>query len=466
LHGNSKKKETALDGSKDENIFDIQQGIAISLFTRNLEESKSETVNILHSSLLGLRNDKYEWLVERDINTSQPNKLQPNSPFYMFVPRDESFRGEYEQCWKITDIMSVNSTGIVTARDHFVVDFDRGRLIERISEFANSAMSDIEIREKYFKDKGSVKYPNGDTRGWKLPNARKKVQTDRDWDKRAIKCLYRPFDDRFLYYTDWMVDWGRSDVMCNMLAGENLGFHICKQIVSNDWQHILATTNITDDCYVSNKTRERGYTFPLYIYPTTQAELDMDMTRHPNLSSEFLTKIERNLGYQPTPEAIFYYIYAIFHSPTYRSRYAEFLKIDFPRVPLTSDDKLFKQLATLGEKLVNLHLMKSIQTGRGGDWDSELGGNSSAEVGAGYPKYESGKVTINKQGEGFINVPEAVWKFHVGGYQVCHKWLKDRKGRVLSAEDIAHYQGIVAALGETIEVMQQIDKAIPGFPIQ
>ena len=462
LHGNIKKKETAVDGSKDENVFDIQQGVAISLFTRNIEESKSRNAKVIHSSLLGSRDHKYKWLIDYDISTSQSNRLQPNSPFYMFVPRDESFRDEYEQYWKITDVIPVNSTGIVTARDHFVVDFDRDRLIERISEFANFDISDTEIREKYFKNKGSIKYPNGDTRGWKLPEARKKVQIDRDWDKRATKCLYRPFDDRFLYYTDWMVDWGRSDIMVHMLARENMGFHVCKQIVSNDWQHILITTNITDDCYVSNKTRERGYTFPLYIYPTTQVELDMEMSRRPNLSAEFLARIEQNLGYQPTPEDIFYYIYAIFHSPTYRSRYSESLKTDFPRVPLTRNVDLFRQLGELGEKLVNLHLMKSPILNKTSSPFIDNGGSCIVEH---PPKYENGKVVINKQKDGFAEVPEAVWNFHVGGYQVCQKWLKDRKGRTLSQADIEHYQKVVVALGQSIDLMAKIDAAIPNWPI-
>ena len=185
----------------------------------------------------------------------------------------------------------------------------------------------------------------------------------------------------------------------------------------------------------------------------------------PNLSAEFLKAITSKLGYTPTPEAIFYYIYAIFHSPTYRTRYAEFLKIDFPRVPLTSDDELFRQLATYGEELVALHLIKSPKFDNLITEFIETTGNRLID--AGHPKFiNQNEVVINKKGDKFTGIPENIWNFYVGGYQVCQKWLKDRKGRILSDEDIQHYQRIVVALKETIELMAQIDEAIPGFPIE
>ncbi|MFN9667725.1 MAG: type ISP restriction/modification enzyme, partial [Pseudanabaena sp.] len=197
----------------------------------------------------------------------------------------------------------------------------------------------------------------------------------------------------------------------------------------------------------------------------------------PNFSDEFLTEITNKLGYTPTPEAIFYYIYAIFHSPTYRTRYAEFLKIDFPRVPLTSSDQLFRKLGEYGEELVALHLMKSpklypsvlsdtplTKGGRGDLQIIDKGGEFVVD--AGHPKYTDGEVIINKKGDRFTGVPESVWEFYVGGYQVCHKWLKDRKGRQLSPEDLNHYQKIIVALSETMQIMNAIDAAIPSFPIE
>lgn len=217
-----------------------------------------------------------------------------------------------------------------------------------------------------------------------------------------------------------------------------------------------------------------SYAFPLYLY---------EEERHSNFSQEFLITITEKLGYIPTPEAIFYYIYAILHSPTYRTRYAEFLKIDFPRVPLTSNNELFRQLADYGEQLVQLHLMTSPKLDPLGspvpstgatpatDWTHNLitefvEATGNRTVDPGHPKYDRGAVIINKKGDKFTGVPEEVWNFYVGGYQPCQKWLKDRKGRTLSDEDILHYQKIIISLKETIELMAKIDEAIPGFPIE
>jgi len=463
LHGNSKKKEQSPDGSKDENVFDIQQGVAISIFVKR-QNGKKQIANIYHSDLYGLRDNKYSWLNANSIDTTQWNKLNPQAPFYLFIPQDTSYQDEYNQNWKVTEIFPVNSTGIVTARDAFVVDLDKKDLLERIEEFRNHNLPDSYIRGKYFQGKGSSKYLSGDTRGWKLTEARKKVQADLDWEKRVASCLYRPFDIRDIYYTEWMIDWHRKDVMRHMLAGENLGFHLCRQISINQWAHILATNLLTDDCYVSNKTSERGYTFPLYLYPNPNNPKELEEPVRPNLSPAFLKDITAKLGYTPTPETIFYYIYAIFHSPTYRTRYAEFLKIDFPRVPLTSNNQLFTQLAEYGEELVALHLMKSPKLNN--PITQFVKNNGNCIVDAGHPKYTNGAVIINRKGDKFTGVPESVWNFYVGGYQVCQKWLKDRKGRQLSDEDIQHYQGIVVALQETIKLMDKIDQAIPGFPIQ
>ncbi|BDI21050.1 DNA methyltransferase (plasmid) [Nostoc cf. commune SO-36] len=463
LHGNSKKKEQSLNGSKDENVFDIQQGVAISIFVKR-QNAKQQLANVYHTDLYGLRENKYQWLKKNSITTTQWTKLKPQSPFYLFVPHNTNWQSEYECNWKVTEIFPINSTGIVTARDNFVFDFDKKSLLQRITEFRNSQFSDQLIREKYFNGKGSSKYPDGDTRGWKLPEARRKVQADPDWEKRVLPCLYRPFDIRHLYYTEWMVDWHRYQVMRHMLESKNIGFHICRQISINEWGHILATNLITDDSYVSNKTSERGYTFPLYLYPQSNSLKELEEPLCPNFSQGFLNAIIEKLGYTPTPEAIFYYIYAIFHSPTYRTRYAEFLKIDFPRVPLTSDDELFHQLATYGEELVSLHLMKSPQLDNFITKFVENDGNNLVD--AAHPKYNQDAVIINKKGDKFTGVPEEVWNFYVGGYQVCQKWLKDRKGRQLTDDDIQHYQRIVVALQQTIKLMNKIDQAIPGFPIQ
>ncbi len=178
----------------------------------------------------------------------------------------------------------------------------------------------------------------------------------------------------------------------------------------------------------------------------------------------FLNDVKSKFSYLPNPETISYYIYAILHSPAYRDRYAQFLKTHFPRIPLTSNDKLFRKLADYGEQLVQLHLMTSPKLDN--LITKFVEGTGERLVAPAHPKYQDDAVHINKKGDKFTGVPESVWNFYVGGYQVCHKWLKDRKGRTLSDEDILHYQKIVVALAETIELMAKIDEAISGFPIQ
>ncbi len=465
LHGNTKKKEKCPDGSKDENVFDIQQGVSISLFVKKLGSSRN-LANVYYADLHGKRNVKYDYLNQNSINTTEWKALKPQSPFYLFIPQNTDNLSEYQQGWQVTDIFPVNSTGIVTARDSFVVDLESKRLLQRIKDLIDTKLSDQEVRNKYFAGKGSSKYPDGDTRGWKLPEARRKLRTDDEWDKRVAPILYRPFDNRSIYYTDSMVDWSRREVMQHIVSTENLGLIFMRQVAMQEgYSHFLVTSNIVDNrAFYSNKGIMQFS--PLYLCHETDKsqKLALEEQHRSNLSQGFLNTITSKLGYTPTPEAIFYYIYAIFHSPTYRTRYAEFLKIDFPRVPLTSSNRLFCQLATYGEELVALHLMKSPKL------DNLITQFIDSEgdqlVDAGYPKFSDGEVVINKKGDKFIGVPENVWNFHVGGYQVCQKWLKDRKGRTLSNEDIQHYQRIVVALKETIELMAKIDAAIPGFPIQ
>lgn len=196
--------------------------------------------------------------------------------------------------------------------------------------------------------------------------------------------------------------------------------------------------------------------------------------REPNFSSQFIAEVASRLGltFIPDgvgdlkktfgPEDVFHYMYAVFHAPTYRARYAEFLKIDFPRLPLTRNLPLFRQLCALGQQLVALHLLEHPKLAHP---KTSFKGTGDNTVAKGYPKYEEETVWVNPT-QGFARVPAEVWNFHVGGYQVCHKWLKDRRERTLSADDIAHYQKVVVALSETIRLMHEIDAAIPGWPLE
>ncbi|OZH55882.1 N-6 DNA methylase, partial [Hydrocoleum sp. CS-953] len=289
-----------------------------------------------------------------------------------------------------------------------------------------------------------------------------------NWQTYLTTCLYRPFDKRFYYNHQNLVDRPRDEVMIH-LQSDNLALILCRQQKEVGFRHCLVTENIGDGNCISIHSRERSYYFPLYIYPDTESgQTNLFVEKTANLSSKFLTAIQEKLGYIPTPENIFYCAYAIFHSPTYRQRYAEFLQIDFPRLPLTSDHQLFQKLITKGELLVNLHLLKNLPVfqpeekitidyiGDGKNLVKEIRYDSTNE-----------KIWINKNCY-FTGVSQKVWEFKIGSYQVLDKWLKDRKkaNRELSNEEINHYQKIIVALRETRKIMTEIDKIIPSFPLE
>jgi len=461
LHGNSKKKETAPDGGKDDNVFDIQQGVAIALFVK--EEDKDSPAIVHYSDLWGLREGKYQALSETDINDTTWKKLEPHSPLYLFVPRNEEKSEEYEKGWKVNEIFSINSVGIVTARDHFVFDFDEVILKKRVSNLIDNNVSDDEIREQFQLT---------DKTGWTVTEARKSIRQDKDFESAFDKCYYRPFDTRFIFYHKAVVERSRLEVMRH-LQHDNLAI-ICPRRVetSGTWQHILCSPNIVEHVAVSLKTIDSA--FPLYLYPA-EGEMQFDGgIRRPNINPEFIKDISGKLGLTFVeggngdlnttfgPEDIFNYAYAVFHSPTYRTRYTVFLKTDFPRLPLTSDKELFKALAGKGAELGSLHIMESPALNNLITGYTIIGSNTVDKV---HYDGNNQRVYINKT-QYFEGVPPEVWEFHVGGYQVCQKWLKDRKNRSLTYDELTHYQKIIVALKETIRLMTEIDGLIPGWPIE
>ena len=470
LHGNANKKEESPDGSQDENVFDIRQGVAIFLGVRGERTRRL----VQHAELWGTREAKYEWLTFHSIGNSGFASLSPDSPFYFFEPQNTDGRAEYDLGWRINEVMPVNSAGFITARDHFVIDLDREQLLERIADFADPKLSNAEVRKRYFEGRGSDKYPDGDTRGWKVPQAREQIQRDKKWRERVSSCLYRPFDVRWIYWADWMVDWPRPEVMRHMLAKGALALACSRSVEIGRFEHALCTDLPIGHHTVSLK--EVNYIFPLYLLPDEdgdQRALHVRTHREANFAPEFLNALADRLhmtqtkrGGIPeglTPEDLFQYAYAIFFSPEYRRRYAEYLKSDFPRLPLTGKLDLFRGLSALGAELVALHVLESPKLDR----------SCAKYDGPGRPEverisYARKTVWLDKdQTRGFQGVPEAVWNFRVGGYQVCEKWLKDRKGRKLLKDDIEHYQRIIVALAETIRVMKDIDVIIDkhgGWP--
>lgn len=467
LHGNVKKREVAPDGSRDENVFDIQQGVAIGLFIK--DPGKTSPARVHHVDLWGLREGKYRTLSEIDVYVSHQKELKPNSPFYFFVPRHEELSGEYEQGWKVTDILPVNRTGIVTARDEFVIDFEPQLIQQRIQIFLDKSLDDLTVKEKLSLSENYA---------WRVSQARKELMTAKELDSYFTHILYRPFDVRSIFYHSSVVWRTRSEVMRHMLMEKNLGVLWTRPQSPNYEFSVLATRLLIDQCAIGNKSAGGGISYigPLFLYPSEQ-EITSGLyklgERRPNLNPKFIKAVSEKLGLKFLedgkgdltktfgPEDIFNYAYAVFHSPTYRGRYAEFLKIDFPRLPLISDKALFEALVAKGAELVALHLMESPKL------DNlitkyPVAGSSIVEK----VRYDENnkRVYINKL-QYLEGVPSEVWNFQVGGYQVCEKWLKDRKGRTLSYDDLTHYQKIVVALKETIRLMQEIDVLIPGWPI-
>jgi len=489
LHGNAKKKEKCPDGSKDENVFDIQQGVSIGIFVKR-PKKKGTTAKIYHSELWGKRQHKYANLLDNNVKTTEWKRLDPQPPFYLFVPRDIKLLPEYETGWKITDIFPVYSTGIKTHRDHFAFAFDRKTLEKRISEFKNLSIEDYIIRQKYDLP---------DTRDWKLHEKRLALYKVKNWRQNILKCLYRPFDKREIYYHSDITEWPRPEVLRHILTAKNIGLITTRQ-TRDKWDSLVTSTLCGHKCCAGYDINS---VFPLYLYPDPEKNGDLfsnGTSKHVNISSSFIAALKKRLSLSFVPEGrgnlkktfgpedIFNYIYAVFHSPSFRSRYAEFLKSDFPRVPLTSSRPLFAGLCKLGGELVSLHLMESRKIEH---FITNFPVPGSNEIEKGCPKYvepgepepwtgkplKKGRVYINpdvikenKKGQYFEGVPSEIWEFHVGGYQVCHRWLKDRQrqGRKLEYEDIEHYHKIIAALSETIRIMTEIDQVIDehcGWPL-
>jgi len=480
LHGNSKKKEVCPDGSPDQNVFDIMQGVAITFFVKTDNKKANDLGDVFHYDLYGKRNLKYDFLWENNLKSVKFEKLKPQKPFLFFVPKNNEGKESYDTGFRVDELFPTNVTGIVTARDSVVIDMSEKNLLNRINKFTDSQHTDDEIRNWLFPNKKEGKYLIGDSRGWKLAEARNKI-LDND-HKSILKDIdYRPFDTRKIYYSPDMVDWGREKYMCHFLQGENVGLMICRQTAIDSWEHIGITKNIADDSRVSNRSKERGYILPLYLYPekNNQQTIEQKSERKPNLNQDIVTKIEEKLGLTFTNEKeetkntfapidILDYIYAVLHSPAYREKYKEFLKIDFPRVPYPKDLKTFWNLVKLGKEVREIHLLESNKVE---DYITSYEMTENAEndhniitTKIGKKDWEIidtekqlGRIWINES-KYFDNIPVIAWEFYIGGYQPAQKWLKDRKERELKFEDILHYQKIIVALTETDRIMKEIDK--------
>lgn len=469
LHGNAKKKEVSPDGSQDKNVFDIQQGVALIIACRS-PHSGGELASVRQGDLWGQRSAKSEQLFESNVSTAFPNDPKPSAPDFLLVPRDASLRPKYHAGFAIQKLFLDGVTGVQTSRDDLVVDPDRGKLVDRLKAFADPRRDTAIIRSEFFQEKLNSKYARGDTRGWTVEGARKFLQS------QEIASLvrgydYRPLDRQFIAYCPELVDWPRSKVMSHF-SQPNLGLALGRQgqaVGSMRWNLALAHGGISD---LNLFYRGGGMSFPLYRHPQPD---HLDQTTALNLDPKIYTAICGAAGIDPanrgdpdddfraaTGEArpsevkVFDYIYGVLHAPVYRETFAEFLKIDFPRIPYPPSPEVFRHVSGKGEQLRRLHLMEPAAIG---ETSYTYVGEGDDVVSSGYPKLEDGKVHINPL-QYFEDVPEIAWNFYIGGYQPAQKWLKDRRGRALSWDDIGHYQRIIKILCETDRIMKEI-----GLPL-
>ena len=448
LHGNSLKRETCPDGSKDENVFDIRQGVAIAFFVKKGEDGGPAPVQ--QQDLWGLRESKYEWLTGNDIASTEWQEIVPKSEFCLFVPRDETALDRYDEFVKVTDLFPVHSVGIVTSRDNFVIDFDKEALQRRIRQFRDPNVPDDIIRRAFNLN---------DKQNWVLSEARTAVMADEQWAEKLQPCLYRPFDVRWLFYSSALVERGREEVMRHMLAKPNFALIVPRQHKNEFGAYVTRTigTHKTVAVYDIN------YYFPLYLSQTADqngllARVDNCDGHIPNLTGKALTRLRIAYGSEPSPEQVLRYIYALLYAASYREKYAAFLRIDFPRIPFAAHPDMFVAMGKLGKRLVALHLLDSPELDPPVARFEGDGDNTVARRKADGFRYDSDaeRMYINES-QYFGPVPPELWEYRIGGYQVLHKWLKDRKERRLNSDDIRTYCRIVTALQKTIEIQEEID---------
>lgn len=469
LHGNSKKKETAPDGSKDENVFDIMQGVSINILVKTGKKKAGELGKVYHFDLYGRRDDKYKFLKDSSLAGIGFVELPNKAPNYFMVQKDFAAEDLYSGGFSINNIFPINNVGIVTSRDSFVIDSDIENLKQRMSKFFDWDAAKI-LRE----------LPVKENKTWRINEVKRSAIS---FSSTYIKDIsYRPFDNRKIYFNEHFIERSRKEIMKNFGDNENIALTGIRTNKEDTYTSVFITQFISEarlsDRFMTN-------VFPLYLYPEGDnqnklLESKSDTSkRTPNLNPEIVAEIAKGIGLTFTNEKedtagtfapidILDYIYAVLHSPTYRETYKEFLKIDFPRVPYPSDAHTFWQLVALGSELRQTHLLESPKLAAqtkalgvgypvGGD-NAVTRKMTKTSVGFEPDEVDSsiGKVWLNDT-QYFTNVPLIAWEFYIGGYQPAQKWLKDRQGRTLDMSDVRHYMNIIAALSLTHELMQQID---------
>ena len=445
LHGNSRKKEIAPDGTEDKNVFDIMQGVSINIFVKTGKKAKGTSAEVFHKDLYGSREQKYEWLKSTLFHSVDWERVEYTKPFYFFKPKDFSLKTTYEKGFKVSDLFLVQSTGITSCKDK-VNYWDTEKQVQRMIQDL------LDLSESDFREK----YSTGvDSRDWVYSRAKSDVQEAVQNETLVIAPIeYRQFDTKYCVYTgktNGIVARPRYRSLSHLLHPQNISLIVPRQ-TSQDWHHAFVSSMITDmNILASAKLLGAGVQFPLYVSGAAGRNI-LEKTLSPNFDPEVAKSIEDALGEDVVPQEVFDYIYAVLHSPKYRETYKEFLKIDFPRIPYPKDAEKYHLLAAKGAELRRLHLMEGADS-----WPMIVTFPVNGDNIMDKPEFKGSKVYINKD-QYFGNVSELAWNFYIGGYQPAQKWLKDRKGRKLEWEDIMHYGRIIYALQETDRLMKEIDE--------
>ncbi len=467
LHGNATKHEQSPDGQPDKNVFDIRQGVSLLIGVRRSSQSRRGRDGIVFREAWGSRSKKYDLLWTSSLSDREFIDATPVSAPWNFKPLSGDGLESYQQAFSINDLFAPNGSpapGIVTTHDDFAISDTPEEIRAKIRQLLSSA-SESDAK-KHFRLCGTTQ--------WNYARAKREL-ADGHWEKLITPILYRPFETKITVYDRNVAVHRRDRVMRHYVARPNLGIISGRQghvVGTLQWNLAFVAKDISD---FNLFYRGGGVSYPLYLYPDEEAEQHdafADQHRTLNFDPRLYAAICKAAGIDPADQAgpgddfraatgegrpsevkVFDYIYGVLHAPAYREKFAEFLKIDFPRIPYPPSPQVFRHVSEQGERLRRLHLMEPAAIG---DTPFPYDGEGDDDVAGGYPRFERGKVHINK-GQYFANVPEVAWSFHIGGYQPAQKWLKDRRGRTLSWNDVRHYQKIIKILAETDRMMRQIE---------
>ena len=444
LHGSTKIKELAPGGGKDENVLGIMLGVCICIMVKS-NTRREGLAHVYYHDLWGRKLEKFEALGHLCLDDLQRQEISYEPPSYYLTPKDFGYREEYERGVQMESIFLLKGkSGIRTDRDQICVC----STADEAAQLANDA---ITLSAEAFKQKYRVVQEG---RNWSVARAQADVRENADTQQIA-EYAYRPFDRKFVVYTgrtNGILAWPGSHSFDSLLSGSNFALDVSKGLSSEEFHHVFCCSMLPDTGMLSGNTSETGRLFPLYISRNTGKNFfDSGDALVPNLQPEAVERFEAIAGRKIAPEELFDYIYAVLHTPGYRQRYREFLKVNFPRIPLPRDGAHFSALAEKGGKLRRLHLLQDAD-----GWVLEAtypaAGSNAVEA----VRWEDERVYINAQ-QHFGHVPREVWEFYIGGYQPAQKWLKDRKGKALDYEGIERYRRIVHALDGTIRIMEELE---------